>query len=86
MLTRTIQKLYENKKGTRLLPNGFCSSRQMIDPNGTRQSRDVTAAIIGRLRQTRAEPGQPVVMYEIRVPLVGAGYDQHEIVNALTRR
>jgi hypothetical protein len=44
---------------------------------------DVKTAIVDRLREIGAEQGQPVVMYEIGAALIAAGYDQHEIVNAL---
>ncbi|SFB59704.1 hypothetical protein SAMN03159496_05589 [Rhizobium sp. NFR07] len=49
------------------------------------KAQDVTTAIIGRLRDIGAAPGKAVVMYEIGVPLVAAGYNQHEIANALFR-
>jgi hypothetical protein len=46
---------------------------------------DVNGAIIERLREIGARAGKLVVMYEIGVPLIAAGHDQHEIVNALYR-
>jgi hypothetical protein len=46
---------------------------------------DVVRAIIEELRNVGAEVGKPVVIYEIGVPLVRAGFDQHEIVNGLYR-
>jgi hypothetical protein len=47
---------------------------------------DVTTAIMGRFREIGAEPGKPVVNYEIGAALSGAGFDQHEIVNGPYRR
>lgn len=47
------------------------------------KAQNVTIAIIGRLQEIGAEPGKPVLMYEIGGALIAAGYDQHEIVNGL---
>jgi len=46
---------------------------------------DVNGAIIEMLREIGAQPGRPVVIYEIGGALIAAGYDQHEIVNGLYR-
>lgn len=43
----------------------------------------VKATILDLLRDRQLEPGSAISMYEIGVPLVAKGFDQHELVQAL---
>lgn len=43
----------------------------------------VGTAILDLLRELQVQPGTAISMYEIGVPLIPKGFDQHELVNAL---
>lgn len=42
-----------------------------------------TDAILEQLRLLNAKPDQPVGMFDIGIPLIGLGYSQDQILNAL---
>lgn len=44
---------------------------------------ETTDAILEQLRILDAKPDAPISIFEIGVPLVGAGYSQDQILNAL---
>jgi hypothetical protein len=46
---------------------------------------EVVRALIEELGNVGAEVGKPVVIHEVGVLLLRAGFDQHEIVNGLYR-
>lgn len=46
-------------------------------------SVDVRTAILDQLRALNADVSTPIDLYAIGVPLIAAGYGQHEIANAL---
>lgn len=47
------------------------------------RSSDVRAAILGLLRDLEAEDGRAIDLYDIGVPLIAQGFDQHAIANTL---
>jgi len=44
---------------------------------------EITAAILEQIRLLEAEADQPLGLYDICVPLIGAGYTQDQILNTL---
>jgi len=44
---------------------------------------EMADAILEQLRLLHANPDRPISLYAIGVPLIGAGYSQDQILNAL---
>lgn len=42
-----------------------------------------TDALLEQLRLLNAKPDKPISMFDIGIPLIGLGYTQEEILNAL---
>jgi hypothetical protein len=42
-----------------------------------------TDALLEQLRLPNAKPDMPISMFDIGIPLIGLGYTQEEILNAL---
>ncbi len=44
---------------------------------------ETTAAILEQLRLLKAETDQPIGLYHICIPLIGAGYTQDQLLDAM---